>query len=141
MLEKRFNSRYDGAAVTAQAISGWLNGKSLPKLDTVRVLAAEGEFAGLLGLDLSDGSFVLFHCKNVVWATGGPAGIYADSVYPAGHRGEGAHGYPDQRGGDPRVAQSPRHCHLRDALATSVGDLLQCAYRGHVFLSEPCPVQ
>lgn len=40
VLEKRFNSRYDGAAVTAQAISGWLNGKSLPKLDKVRVLAA-----------------------------------------------------------------------------------------------------
>ena len=26
-------------------------------------------------------------CKNVVWATGGPAGIYADSVYPLGHAG------------------------------------------------------
>jgi transcriptional regulator with XRE-family HTH domain len=40
VLEKRFNSRYDGAAVTAQAISGWLNGKSMPKQDKLRVLAA-----------------------------------------------------------------------------------------------------
>ena len=40
VIEKRFNSRYDGAAVTAQAISGWLNGKSIPKQDKLRVLAA-----------------------------------------------------------------------------------------------------
>lgn len=40
VVEKRFNSRYDGAAVTAQAISGWLNGKSIPKQDKLRVLAA-----------------------------------------------------------------------------------------------------
>lgn len=40
VIEKRFNSRYGGAAVTAQAISGWLNGKSMPKQDKLRVLAA-----------------------------------------------------------------------------------------------------
>ncbi|WP_417471587.1 hypothetical protein [Luteimonas mephitis] len=40
VIEKRFNSRYDGAAVTAQAVSGWLNGKSIPKQDKLRVLAA-----------------------------------------------------------------------------------------------------
>jgi hypothetical protein len=40
VIEKRFNSRYSGAAVTAQAISGWLNGKSIPKQDKLRVLAA-----------------------------------------------------------------------------------------------------
>ena len=40
VIEKRFNSRYGGAAVTAQAISGWLNGKSIPKQDKLRVLAA-----------------------------------------------------------------------------------------------------
>lgn len=38
-LEKRFNSRYTGAAVTAQAISGWLTGRYLPKQDKLRVLA------------------------------------------------------------------------------------------------------
>ncbi|RZA13829.1 MAG: transcriptional regulator [Lysobacteraceae bacterium] len=45
VLEKRFNSRYGGSAVTAQAISGWLNGKAIPKQDKLRVLA------GILGLE------------------------------------------------------------------------------------------
>jgi len=40
VVEKRFNSRYGGVAVTAQAVSGWLNGKSIPKQDKLRVLAA-----------------------------------------------------------------------------------------------------
>lgn len=40
VLEKRFNSRYDGSPVTAQAISGWLSGRYLPKQDKIRVLAA-----------------------------------------------------------------------------------------------------
>lgn len=44
-LEKRFNSRYEGAPVTSQAISGWLNGKSIPRQDKLRVLAA------MLGVD------------------------------------------------------------------------------------------
>lgn len=44
-LEKRFNSRYTGAPVTAQAISGWLTGRYMPKQDKIRVLAA------LVGLD------------------------------------------------------------------------------------------
>jgi transcriptional regulator with XRE-family HTH domain len=39
VVEKRFNSRYGGAAVTAQAVSGWLNGRSMPKQDKLRVLA------------------------------------------------------------------------------------------------------
>ena len=45
VIEKRFNSRYGGAAVTAQAISGWLNGKSIPKQDKLRVLA------GIVGME------------------------------------------------------------------------------------------
>lgn len=40
VVEKRFNSRFEGTPVTAQAVSGWLNGKSLPKQDKLRVLAA-----------------------------------------------------------------------------------------------------
>lgn len=45
VLEKRFNSRYDGTPVTAQAISGWLSGRYLPKQDKIRVLA------GIVGVD------------------------------------------------------------------------------------------
>lgn len=40
VVEKRFNSRYSGAAVTSQAVSGWLLGKAIPKQDKLRVLAA-----------------------------------------------------------------------------------------------------
>lgn len=39
VLEKRFNSRYGGTPVTAQAISQWLNGKAMPRQDKLRVLA------------------------------------------------------------------------------------------------------
>ena len=45
ILEKRFNSRYPGPPVTAQAISGWLNAKAIPRQDKLRVLAA------LVGVD------------------------------------------------------------------------------------------
>lgn len=31
--------------------------------------------------------YVAFNYKNVIYATGGPAGMYADSVYPLGHYG------------------------------------------------------
>lgn len=40
VLEKRFNSRYAGVPVTAQAISGWLSGRYMPRQDKIRVLAA-----------------------------------------------------------------------------------------------------
>ncbi len=46
--------------------------------------------AGLLALDLADRRvprFVLFQCTRIVWATGGPAGLYADSVYPPSQSG------------------------------------------------------
>ncbi|MBK9250792.1 MAG: transcriptional regulator [Proteobacteria bacterium] len=39
VVEKRFNSRYSGTPVTVQAISGWLTGRYMPKLDKLRVLA------------------------------------------------------------------------------------------------------
>jgi hypothetical protein len=39
-LEKKFNSRYGGTPVTQQAVSHWLLGKSMPRQDKIRVLAA-----------------------------------------------------------------------------------------------------
>lgn len=35
----------------------------------------------------AESGYTLFSCKNVIYATGGPAGMYADSVYPHGHYG------------------------------------------------------
>ena len=40
VVEKRFNARYDGRPVTAQAVSMWLNARAIPRQDKIRVLAA-----------------------------------------------------------------------------------------------------
>ena len=42
---------------------------------------------GLLTWKIDEARFVLFSCEAVVYATGGPAGMYADSVYPHGQWG------------------------------------------------------
>lgn len=80
--------------------------KRIPVLDgmqVIRILSDGKQAAGLLCLDKSAGRegprFAAVCCRNIVWATGGPAGMYADSVYPFGHYGAtgaafeaGAHG-------------------------------------------------
>lgn len=58
----------------------------------ISILTGNGKLNGLLCLDLNKiddkrGRFAAFNCKNVIYATGGPAGMYADSVYPFGHYG------------------------------------------------------
>ena len=48
------------------------------------------EVVGLLAVDLRNRTgnpFRLYRCTNLVYATGGPAGIYQQSVYPQGHFG------------------------------------------------------
>ncbi len=62
------------------------------RMQVVKVLSDGKRAYGLLCLDLSregkaEEAFVLFNCKNVIYATGGPAGMYANSVYPNGHYG------------------------------------------------------
>jgi transcriptional regulator with XRE-family HTH domain len=39
VLEKKFNARFGGTSVSSQAASQWLNGKAIPRLDKLRVLA------------------------------------------------------------------------------------------------------
>ena len=53
----------------------------------VEVLQNENGICGLMCLDIKTGNHVVFRCANVVLATGGPAGIYADTVYPISHHG------------------------------------------------------
>ena len=57
----------------------------------IQVLCDKGRAIGLLALDLENSTqephFLLVQCENIIYATGGPAGIYADTVYPCGHRG------------------------------------------------------
>lgn len=45
VVGKRFNARYDGQPVTAQAVSMWLNARAIPRQDKIRVLA------GIVGLN------------------------------------------------------------------------------------------
>jgi len=53
---------------------------------------------GLLAIDLAkteetNKGFTLFNCTNVVWAVGGPAGMYATSVYPESQIGTSGTAY------------------------------------------------
>ncbi len=62
------------------------------KLQVIELLAENGKVAGVLCLDLANigdpaKRYVAFRCVNVVWATGGPAGMYFNSVYPGSHYG------------------------------------------------------
>ena len=57
------------------------------RMQAVRVLRDEHRVRGLVCLDTAKNEFVVFCCENLIFATGGPAGMYADSVYPLGHNG------------------------------------------------------
>ena len=68
---------------------------AIPVLDhllAVEILKLEGRAIGLIALDTQQGEPTVVLCENIVWATGGPAGLYADTVYPHGH--SGANGAP-----------------------------------------------
>ena len=66
------------------------------RMQVVEILPGEGGTLGFVALYTGEDEdkektlgerLVCVVCRNVVWATGGPAGIYADSVYPLGHTG------------------------------------------------------
>lgn len=62
----------------------------LNHMQLIQLLVKDEKVHGALCLDKSvtdRGKFVLIWCENVVLATGGPAGMYHDSVYPASQLG------------------------------------------------------
>ena len=72
-----------------ECLEAAVQAKGVPVLDrtqVIKVLSENGTVCGLLCLNFTaqseDERVVLIRCKNVVYATGGPAGMYADSVYP-----------------------------------------------------------
>ncbi|MBT9777690.1 FAD-binding protein [Clostridium sp. MCC353] len=80
-----YTSRY-----MTEALERNVRDKKIPIYDNfqvIRVLTHQKKLYGILCLDTSGGGFVLIRCVNVVYATGGPAGIYWDSVYPASQMG------------------------------------------------------
>ena len=59
----------------------------LDRMQVIDLLTAEGRICGAACLDLDGGEVVYIRCANVIWATGGPAGMYSNSVYPASQYG------------------------------------------------------
>lgn len=73
-----------------EALERQANDLQIPVYDhllAVEVLKDDSGVCGLLCLDAQSGDYQVFCCGNIILATGGPAGIYADSVYPACHTG------------------------------------------------------
>ena len=72
-----------------ECLEAAVQAKGVPMLDktqVIKILTNGGTVCGLLCLNVTAQNdadrFVLIRCKNVIWATGGPGGMYADSVYP-----------------------------------------------------------
>ncbi|AEE91952.1 Fumarate reductase/succinate dehydrogenase flavoprotein domain protein [Tepidanaerobacter acetatoxydans Re1] len=68
------------------------NIKIFDKMQVIKILTDGNKLLGLLCLDVQNSQnpnrrYVAFNCKNVIYAAGGPAGMYADSVYPFSQRG------------------------------------------------------
>ena len=67
------------------------NIKIYDKLQIIEFIKKDKVCVGVLCLNKvaqdENDRFVLFHAKNTVIATGGPAGMYADTVFPLGHHG------------------------------------------------------
>ncbi len=78
-------SKFMTEALEAQAEK--LGVKIYGNLLVVKILKNENGLVGIIALDKANGGYTAFRCSNAVYATGGPAGIYADSVYPECHTG------------------------------------------------------
>lgn len=77
-----------------ECLEAAVQAKGVPMLDktqVIKVLSDHGTACGLLCLNTAAQDerdrFVLIRCKNIIYATGGPAGMYAASVYPFGQYG------------------------------------------------------
>lgn len=56
--------------------------KIFNKYYAVKILKEKEKVIGLICLDKNTKNFVFFNCPNIILATGGPAAIYYDNVYP-----------------------------------------------------------
>ncbi len=62
------------------------------RMQAIELLVENGCICGLLCLDLAHAEdearrYAAFRCADIIWATGGPAGMYYSSVYPASQYG------------------------------------------------------
>lgn len=88
-----------------EALENQVMSKGIPIFDNhlaVKILTDGGRVVGLLCLNTKSSgnenngditnadkkaTFTAFSCKNIIYATGGPAGMYSESVYPFSHHG------------------------------------------------------
>lgn len=78
-----------------EALERSVRAKNIPIWDgllAIDILSDGKRAYGLLCLDLQHTDdpqqrFVAVCCQSIIWATGGPAGMYADSAYPIAHTG------------------------------------------------------
>lgn len=83
-----YTSRY-----MTEALEQAVREKQIPIYDhhqVIEILTKSGKIYGLLCLKTEEtqgNPYVIFRCQNVVYATGGPAGMYGDSVYPSSQFG------------------------------------------------------
>ena len=85
-----------------EALERSVNQLGVPILDhhlLLQILTEQNQVQGVICLDMDLEKLVLIRCRNLILATGGPACLYADSVYPASQHGAngiafacGAHG-------------------------------------------------
>ena len=61
--------------------------KILDNLYVIKILKERGKVVGLAALETINKGLVFINSPYVILATGGPAGIYLDSVYPTCHTG------------------------------------------------------
>jgi succinate dehydrogenase/fumarate reductase flavoprotein subunit len=62
------------------------NIRIIDKTQVVKLLSDAGRVYGMLCLD-ETGNFTVYFARNIIFAVGGPAGLYRDTVYPLGHFG------------------------------------------------------
>lgn len=74
--------------------------KNIPvhdRMQCIKLITEGGKSYGLMCIRTDtadpDKRYVIFNCKNIIYAVGGPAGIYSDVSYPAGHYGSSGIAY------------------------------------------------
>ena len=73
-----------------EALERAVSTRDIPILDgylAVEILTEGGEVRGLAAVDVHTGACVTFSCRNIVLCTGGPACVYAHTVYPESQHG------------------------------------------------------
>lgn len=73
-----------------EALEKEFNSLDIPLFDKrlcVEILKDADGVIGLIALNKAEQALEVFFSPNIILATGGPAGIYADSVFPLGHTG------------------------------------------------------